>query len=141
MIPANRLLLGSVSGAPMFELISQSRMITFGSGLVTHAQARSLCASKGGRLPQLTSWGRNEELRTFALGAGVGGNIWLDAQEAWAGDSGEGSWVWKHDGTSIPSGSATTAQGNSRYAFWDGCIGDSGAEGLRRCLEMTRCMV
>ena len=34
MMPAKRLLLGSVSGAPMFELISQSRMITFGSGLV-----------------------------------------------------------------------------------------------------------
>ena len=37
---------------------------------------------------------RNEELRAFALEAGLCGHIWLGAQEKWAGNSGEGSWAW-----------------------------------------------
>jgi len=85
------------------------------------AEARSLCEGLGGRLPQPTSAARNDALRVFLDSAGLGSQasgVWLGAHEQWAGDAGEGSWVWAHDGSSLPSGEAGVAQGNSRFAFW-----------------------
>ena len=86
---------------------------------LTWAQAKALCEGIGGRLPQPATAARDDALRAFVTSAaGLPSYVWLGAQEEWAGNAGEGSWAWAHDGSSFASGSAGAAQGNAGFAFW-----------------------